>query len=385
MTETKKLISLILLCLTASLAGAQVTNYLEPEFGWVSPSVMGQGGSFASARGFDILFYNPAGYADEPGKFHIVIRAEAITDPFILMEDIHAGEPVADLLINQLVANGMGANAQLGFGWVGRGFGAALVINGGTHFGQTDNTLSAKGYAYTDVGLTGGYSHLFPVGNDLTISVGGTGRIFYRMRAPIDFDSFSSLFTGGELDYSTMSLLGGIGLGADLGAGIRWKSLYGQLSLKNVGHGWMIYKEGSVEDFFKLEMPTEGAGDNRYIIPMSLAAGVEFHPDLGRSAQLIDPRVSLSYEVPLLIGIDPLAFQGYTNKTFWTGIHLGGELKLLNVFLFRAGLNQGYLTAGMGFDFIIGELAFSLYSRETGRISGDSREMAAAVQLSFRF
>lgn len=365
-------------------AGAQV-NYLEPEFGWISPSVMAQGGSAVAARGFDLLFYNPAGYAEGKGQFHIVISAEGIANPFILLEDFHNGLPIVDAAINQLVANGVGAHARMGLGWVGGGFGAALLFNSGTLLDQTDNTLATSGSAYADIGLTGGYARLFNLPGEMVLGVGGTARIFYRMRSPVSFSDVSPLLTGDELDFSVMSVLGGLGLGLDLGGSLRWKDLYAQVTLKNLGHGWMLYQEGNLEDFFELKPPTGSTGDDRYIIPMTIMAGVEYHPDLGHTARLVDPRVSFSYDVPLLIGIDPLTYQGYVNKTFFHGIHLGGEVRLLNLFLFRAGLNQGYITAGAGIDFRFGELSVALYSREKGRISGDTQEMAGSFQLSFRF
>ena len=372
---TKKI--LIAVCFLSAVSfslSAEDYFFYQPDFGWQSPIVMAQGGSFiANASGFDSLIYNPCGYISEKGKFYISIQAEALMNPFALYDDIHNGVGIADLFINQLLSNGLGGGGKVGFGWVGRGVGAAFVVNAGTYFPQKDNLLSAEGIIYADAGLVGGYAHNFKLGA-LNLGVGGTARVFYRLESTVDFSLVTDLVAGTDIDWSAIPVNGGLSFGFDAGVNLKWRSLTGAVVLRNIGHQWYFFKSGTLGGFTESKLPS-GKVSEKYVTPMNL----------GRTSKIIDPRIHVSYDLPLLIGIDRDYFVDYVPQSFWTGWHIGTEIKLVSVFLFRAGINQGYLTAGMGIDFYIGELSVAVFSREGGRRAGDSQELGASVELLFHF
>jgi hypothetical protein len=370
---------------TASLIMAEDYFYYQPDFGWKSPIVMAQGGSFvANANGFDSLIYNPCGYIGDKGDFYISIQGQGLINLFTLYEDIHADEPAQDILINQLVTNGFGGGAKLGFGWVGRGIGAAFIVNADSYFPQVDNPFSAKGMVYIDAGLIGGYAHNFKLGA-INLGVGGTARVFYRWESNVKFTTITDMIVGSDIDFNDIPLLGGMSFGFDAGVNVNWESLTGSVVFRNIGHQWYFFRSGTLGGFLdEKKLPSDKVNE-KYVTPMNMGIGFDYHPDLGKNAKIIDPRIHLSYEVPLLIGIEAKNYIGYEPHSFWMGWHVGAELKLVNVFIFRAGINQGYLTAGTGIDFYIGELSVAIFSQEGGRRSGASQELGCSVELLFRF
>ena len=50
--------------------------------------------------------------------------------------------------------------------------------------------------------------------------------------------------------------------------------------------------------------------------------------------------------------------------------HLGAETKLTRIFSIRAGLNQGYLTAGLGIDLPVVKVDLATYGEELGGNAG---------------
>ena len=64
----KNFIALIVLSLAAGMAFANTIN--EIPFAPMGPEVLGRGGSaIADTRGYDSLFYNPAGFSRDPSTF----------------------------------------------------------------------------------------------------------------------------------------------------------------------------------------------------------------------------------------------------------------------------------------------------------------------------
>ena len=64
----RSFIAALLLFLAAGMAFANTFN--EIPFAPMGPEVLGRGGSaIADARGFDSLFFNPAGFSRDPSSF----------------------------------------------------------------------------------------------------------------------------------------------------------------------------------------------------------------------------------------------------------------------------------------------------------------------------
>lgn len=392
------LISLIL-CLSADAK----YNYDEP-FGWQSPEIMAQGGSFtAVASGYNSLMTNPAGFAmsktykyeesvDENGE-RVVEKKEkgevtvigvlpyAVINPFTLMEDL-SSESLTDAILNQSETNGIGAGTQIGLGYVGHGFGFGLVTTVDMMFPQTDNILGIDGNVNVTSAFVAGYAHKFYLG-PIGLSVGADVRPMWRIKVQdIDVDTMFSIIDGGDVDYAALDVLTGFAIGFDLGAIAEWKMFSMGLSFRDIGHTRYLYQQSSGEDILLDPFSgTEYTGLD-YITPMTMRLGLGVHPDLGRLSKLIDPKVHIEYVVSM---IDSDDVADYEDQSFWVNLHAGAEIRLLSFIALRAGLSSGYLSAGIGLDLIFLELNAALYSLEAGSHSGSSQQMGASVELAFRF
>jgi hypothetical protein len=91
--------------------------------------------------------------------------------------------------------------------------------------------------------------------------------------------------------------------------------------------------------------------------------GFAFHPDLGQTKYFFDP--SLSFDMRNIFG----AIDG--SADFWTLLHAGAEIRLMNLFTLRGGLNQGYLTLGAGMTLLIFDMNMAIFTQELGEHLGD--------------
>lgn len=399
--------TLILTILSASLF-AEAEYRFDSPFGWQSPEIMAQGGSFtAIASGFNSLMTNPAGFAmsktykyieseniegervvekKEKGEVTILgVLPYAMLNPFTFTEDLNAGGEIIDTVLNQTTSNGLGAGVQVGGGYVGYGFGFGLINTVDMMFPQSDNILGINGDVTITSAFVGGYAHKFNLGF-MNLAVGADLRPMWRVKIKdININTVFALMGEGSeegLDLSGIDVLTGFALGIDMGAIAEVGMFSFGLSLRDIGHTRYLYQQTNLEaasiDPFS---GTEYDGLD-YITPMTLRLGAAIHPDLGSLNRLIDPKVHIEYNVPI-VNSDKIA--DYETQSFWVNLNAGAEVKLLSFLSLRAGYSSGYLSAGLGLDLVIAELNAALYSQETGTHSGSNQQMGAAVELAFRF
>ncbi len=73
------------------------------------------------------------------------------------------------------------------------------------------------------------------------------------------------------------------------------------------------------------------------------------------------------------------------SSSAWKMVHLGAELKLLNVLSAWGGMNQGYFTFGVGLDLFVIEINMSMFTRELGSYIGDRASSGATLEVAIRF
>ncbi len=122
-----------------------------------------------------------------------------------------------------------------------------------------------------------------------------------------------------------------------------------------------------------------GSGDiTKYKIPMQGTLGISFHPDLGGLSFLFDPTVSLDYQ-------HVFYSQPENQTSFLSGIHAGTEIKVLKFLKVRAGINQGYVTAGVGAKLLFLDVNASYFTREMGRFAGQQPNQGFTMEAAIRF
>ncbi len=361
-----------------TLFAAQI---IEIPFVPLSPAIMGQGGAFiADAHGFDSFFYNPAGYSRGPGQFTALSATEWYhSRPDLLLDQVWQmaigsanSTSTLNFLNSQITTGGFGAGGSMGMGYVGDGFGLGVVLMvDSILFGPS--LLGMTGDLTSTLGFIGGFSVPFDL-LGMRVHVGADIRPMIRIHTPIPNSSAISLVNALSSGGSVASALNstnsvyGSGLGMDLGliAELWWFSF--GISIRDLGGTTFTYSAntfGSVTDTLASQgrFPAGTSVSDTYVIPMDVGIGFSFHPDLGSTKRFVDPRFVMDFR----------NINGAINGTaiFWTLLHAGAEVKLLNLFTLRAGLNQGYLTAGAGVTLWALDLNAAVFTQELGTHLGD--------------
>jgi hypothetical protein len=357
---------------------------------------MGMGGAFvADTRGYNSFFYNPAGFSRDPGSFTLLDASSWIYSRpdrlFDLAAQSLAGTAssgaVTDFVGDQVTTGGLGIGASLGIGYVGNGLGLGLVIiEDSMLYGQT--LFGLTGDFTATIGFIGGLSVPFDV-LGFKIHVGGDIRPMIRIHSLLSNGDalavVSALAAGGDAfaALDSAKTLFGAGIGLDLGAiaEIGWFTF--GLSMRDLGGTQFKYNASTFGTVFstlgsQLQFPSGSAVTaDQYVIPMDIAFGIGFHPDMGSFGRFVDP--SLSIDMHDLVG----ALAG--TSSFWTLLHMGAEVKLISLFTIRAGLDQGYLTMGAGVKLLVLDLNFAVFTRELGAHIGDQPNSGATLNLAIRW
>jgi hypothetical protein len=391
----KNLFAVLLLFLGAGTAFAD--TFKEIPFVPMSPEVIGRGGSaIADARGYDSLFYNPAGFSRDPSTFTLGSTSSwvyARPDEFIGLVGQFAGgsstpSSIFTFLNNQITRGGIGAGASWGIGYVGGGLGlGASIILDSVLSGPS--LLGVTGDLTGTIGFIGGLSVPFDVAG-FKVHVGGDVRPMIRMHAllsnSVAVGMLNALATGGDVfsQLGSAQALYGVGIGLDVGAiaELGWFNV--GLSIRDLAGTQFRYNTSSFSVLqsaltSSLQFPTTGTlvTANQYVIPMDIAVGVAFHPDFGTFNNIIDPAISL--DMRNVVG----ALAGDTSP--WTLLHLGLETRFFSFFTLRTGFNQGYLTLGGGMKFLFFDLNFALFTREMGAHIGDKPLSGMSMDASLRW
>jgi hypothetical protein len=362
----------------------------------MSPQVMGRGGSFiADAHGYDSFFYNPAGFSRSGGSFTLLSAttwAYSRPDELIglgqkFMAGTGSSSSTLSFLNNQVTSGGFGIGMSAGIGYVGNGLGLGMmIIEDSTLYGST--LLGASGDLTATIGFIGGLSVPFDV-LGFKLHVGGDIRPMIRVHAPISnsvaLGMLTAIADGQDLlsPLNSADALYGVGIGIDLGAIAELGWFTFGLSVRDLGGTQFKYNEntfGTFSSTFGSSLRFPGGTSvtaDQYVIPMNVGIGVAVHPDLGTLKYWVDP--SLSVDLQDLGGV----LGG--SHSIWYDLHGGAELKLLNMFALRTGLNQGYLTFGAGVKLLVLDLNFALFTQELGAHLGDRPRAGATLDVAIRW
>ncbi len=372
----KKIILLILI--TLLLTGFSFAQTIdEPLFAPVFPEIIAQGGAFtANAHGYGALITNPAGFSMKGGSFTLLsanmgsyfLPDEAAMNGIDAMMNGSPESGIA-LLSDIITSNGIGANINTGIGIVGKGIGLGLIVDLDTYGrGKTALGSSFDG-AVTATGIAG-YS--LKLGTDnFAVHVGGDLRLMHRIKmenvAILDLVGASPAF----------NVRVGNALAMDLGAILKMGTLSVGLSLRDIGGTPFMYTDPVSVDDPAFDPMGSGAVDT-YRIPMQGTLGVSYNPDFGGFSFLIDPTFSLDYQH--IFYKDP----DYT-PSFWTGLHAGTEIKVLRFMKVRAGINQGYVTAGIGAKVLFMDVNIAYFTREMSEYAGVEPNSGVTMEMAIRF
>jgi hypothetical protein len=379
---------LLFLLAASSLFAAQ---YDETPFVPLDPEVMGRGGSaVADAHGWESFFFNPAGYSRGGGVFALTstsVWLHARPDQFMnVLVGPKTQTDILDFLNDQVTTGGFGMGASTGIGYVGNGLGLGFVVMADSMmYGPT--LLGLTGDLTTTVGFIGGLAVPFDVGG-FKIHVGGDVRPMIRMHTLLSnadaIAVLTALSTGGSVmgAMNASNTVYGVGFALDAGviAELGWFTV--GLTIRDLGGTQFTYNEntfGNVTSSLggSLKFPPGTAVTDKYVIPMDIALGGSFHPDLGTVTEYVDPSINLDiHDLAGIIG---------GTKSFWTLVHAGVGARLIGLFDLALGLDTGYLTFGAGVHLVVFDMSFALYTQELGAHIGDRPSSGASINLSVRW
>lgn len=360
--------------------------FLEP-VAPVSPVIKAQGGtSTSNAAGYDALFANPAAFADETVSLTILsmeatghiplsglnrfLDARSSWSNFNLLA---TDNPMRTLINDLITKSGLGAEVSLGSGWVGKnlGIGFATQVRA---MAKGSSLLETKTvYDQTLVGVIG-MAWPFDVGLG-TLQLGGAIRPMQK--------TYSLVRVGDVLDnmgnFEAYTLSTGFGLGLDLGIKWNYWGFQTGLAVRDISGTVFNFKEFKASQWLSsFGFPSGGTstGTTLYRVPTVIGLGSTWTPDMGPLSSLFSPSLTVDFQIPLK--------DEFTQPSFWTWLHLGAEAKLLKSVSIRTGLNQGYLTFGLGAKLFIVDFNLAIFADELGRYSGLNRRSGISAEWAFR-
>lgn len=391
----KRLSLIILLLIIFSAAAwaqepAEIIHY-EPQFMPWSPEVAAQGNSFtANAKGYNALFWNPAAFAHTRSSLTLasVLPTLYFFPDETTMDDVNLlmSDPTNAISVLEpiLTGNGIGLAASTGLGFVGRSLGLGLVGIVDV-FAYGPNLLGVQVDANATIGFIGGLGLPIQVG-PILLKAGASLRPMYRIAAyDIGVADAMAIISGGETTGPSLpDALHGTALGIDLGVLAELGDLTVGMTFRDFGGTEFNYSVSSLDEIVDGlaagGLPPEGTPlpeNERYIIPMSVNTGVSFHPDLGGLRFLFDPTIHAEYDI-LLVPPEEA-------PSLWMGLHAGVEVKVLSILELRAGINQGYITAGVGINIPLLDVNVAYFTREMGSFVGARPNQALSVEAAIRF
>ncbi|MFQ3547476.1 MAG: hypothetical protein SNJ56_03990 [Termitinemataceae bacterium] len=393
--------SLLSLLSTGSLIAEEI---VMSAFAPRSARILSQGGSFtAVAQGYEALFTNPAAFAGKRGSLTLMLNPWVYGNPRDLLiaagatesYDGYTGprgtlftgpEGIADYLA-YASKGGTGLGGSVGLGWVGKGIGLGVINSTDIYVQGSPFPGGVHGYVVSEFAFIGGLGFTLADSKNFSLSFGADVRPVVRFYSPLSattlVDMLSSPQSVGDNPLNGTTMYTGSALALDAGLqGTLFKNLSFGLSIRDLfgtRYAMSSYPLGDwIERVGTSGLPQDGSPTNdTYLVPMNISAGLGYHVNMGALSWLLDPTVHLELADPLGVFRD--------KKTPWALVHLGLDTKVLRFISLRAGLNQGYLTAGAGIKLLFLDVNVAAFTRELGRYAGDQPSSGFAVEAALRF
>lgn len=406
---------LIIVVVTLS-SGLYSDKYYEAPFNLYRISTLSMGdANVANSKGLDSFQYNPAGLLDGNVVEFITFNYSIVANLFQLSEDMvdlyneekgvdYKALNLAQIMFfssnpdkaievfmeqidtpykNQRYPNGFGVTPLLSSGFVKNGFGLGIAV-GLDAKAYGNNVSSGEFHSVLTNSLLLGYSLPVTI-KMITLNIGGAVRPTYKVRGIAPISSVLSYMAEEKSEddfFNDVNYLTGVGIGFDAGVKFRYMDLVAGLSLTDIGGTSYSYSTNNYSDLSKGDLIGSTEVKDIYLTPMGFNIGVAYNPDLKSVSKYFSPSLSIDYKVDLAKDNEFENFE--RGSDFLSNMSIGCDIKLLSFFSLRAGLNQGYMTFGMGTKLLALEVNAGIYSWELGREPGDRQQMGAGIEIAIR-
>jgi hypothetical protein len=349
----------------------------------------------ANITGYDALLSNPAAFSVTPGQFtafsvrqtgylplpELAELSQRVANGEFENFDPLAGGDAVDFLTNVVINNGTGSQTTFKTGFVGDGLGLGLIVDLDL-FAKGNTLLGTEAIVNGGLAVIGGYSIPIELGPG-TLHLGLSAGIIGRAYGQVDFLDALGVFGVGTGGTDLLNLPVDIGLGMSSNLGLiyelwDWKFGFSMEDLPLIPYAY--YNQTLGELISNLGNPFLGTQvvDDTYVVPMKINTGVSWNPDLGKFSVMVDPTIAFDFKVPLY----PLT---YPYPSLFTMMHLGTEVRIIDIVRIRTGFNQGYFSGGIGVKLLFAELNLAFWSEETGRYAGEQRKSGLDIELALKF
>jgi len=345
---------------------------------------LAMGGSHAAlADDWGLLFANPAGLASaKPRLFVAQVGARASGPLFDMAQAFLGGGSMIDTFVSVLKANDYSLYTTadiagpLSFGYVGKGLGFGL-------FNRTHAVVDAAGIssvrilAAEDILLVGGYAVGLDLGPNHRLEAGILAKGFARASADKATDALSLVSIVGD----PLGLPFTIGTGIGIDVGLRWAWTAGfsaGLACRDLYSPLLLSRYTSVQGFLDgastalvSSIPSE--------VRRNLVVSLAYSMPPGGLWGLVDGLVIAADYSHLLDLLETF----HRNPVLELG--LGFELRVLDIIALRAGLSEGYPSAGASLDLAVTRLDLSVWGSELGQEPGSRPAFNLMVSLDFTY
>lgn len=382
----KPCLALIAVLVSAPWGPLSAQAFLEdsPQFTSARLSAMG-GVHVALADDITTLFSNPAGFRSAGPQFSFSEASVHLAGPVFALSNLFSkiagssnpaallNDPSVAALLTDLYTS-FTLTGPISFGYVGNGLGFGFFNSSGITLSTHGTVPTMNAAVQEDLMFVGGYSFPIPLPDSFrsTLDLGLSLKLFVQGSVAVSqsiLNVITPISTGDFSFLLNQPLDLDVGIGLDAGILYSWNKT---ISVGIVGRN--LYAPVSRTVYSSPTAVSYG------ISPFDLSA-VMYSPRL----EILEPYIT-SLKV-MLDYSDIFDFLTHSSTASNPILHVGTgvELTMLRILALRAGLGDGYLSAGLGLNLTAFQLDFAVYGSELSTEPGLHPVYNLMLGLEFRY
>jgi hypothetical protein len=346
----------------------------------------------AFADDLSTLFANPAGLRAAKPQMSVAELTLGLTGPIFSVADVASkvsdGEDPAALLATERVSDlfddlysSVTLNGPFAFGYVGDGLGLGFFNSSGVSVSTTGTVPTVTASVEEDFVLKGGYAFSIELPEETRSALDVGLMVEASIKNTIEVQETTVDFLTKFNSPSMRVLLSqpyfmDVGLGLDVGLLYSWNRL---VAVGLVGRNLPTFTVRNAYSSFR-DFASGGSRTVDYgYVPFDLTAGIMLTPELGDlNRYLTNLKLFLDYRDMLDFVIHP-----GTARNPLLHFGAGAEITVLEILSLRAGISEGYLSAGLGLDLSVCRIDFAIFGRELSDEPGERPVSTVLLGVSF--
>jgi hypothetical protein len=355
-------------------------NPVKPEI--ESGKFAGYGGAYSTQEaGFDTLSTNPAALAYVNREWSVARIAMKASGPLFDLPAVFQSSDVTSNVIDLVSANkgvyfGANMTGPLAFGKVDKNFGFG-IFNRTISSVNVSSLVRGTVMAGEELLMVGGYGMTVFEKGPNSIAVGLQLKGYFQTFLYQDGTALSVIQAATKLSTDNIPAVFSTGFGIDVGALYKLDDQFSAAI--------------TCKDLFTPVFSTPYASFSSYLAntPNSSTVFTKLDPNLtaglAYSLPIPDSWTTISSLKFMFDYRDALSIFKTVYRNPILNCALGSELVLLKTVSLRVGINESYLSAGLGLDLTIFDIDFAMYGSELGLDPGNRPLLNMALSLAFEY